>query len=208
MDSIPASPQQILARRNLLNVLLSSFDVILEFDPTTGGLKNWAWPRSKQFRWGRLPLAYFVGHRATNWLVFPCCLCAPLQGDVVESAVYIAATGPYRGFWVAGCAQDQCEYFVPLERFFNKGNILEREYPSRTPDPVRHVRDSAPMYKPERYGTPGLLDMISPHPLVMPQYEVPHSMELSVDDLIRRLDTWPRPGIPVEQFLELYAYPQ
>jgi hypothetical protein len=43
MDSIPASPQQILARRNLLNVLLSSFDVILEFDPTTGGLKNWAW---------------------------------------------------------------------------------------------------------------------------------------------------------------------
>jgi hypothetical protein len=68
-------------------------------------------PRSKQFRWGRLPLAYFAGHRATNWLVFPCCLCAPLQGDVVESAVYIAATGPYRGFWVAGCAQDQCEYF-------------------------------------------------------------------------------------------------
>ena len=32
-----------LTGRNLLNVLLSSFDVILEFDPTTGGLKNWAW---------------------------------------------------------------------------------------------------------------------------------------------------------------------
>jgi hypothetical protein len=53
---------------------------------------------------------YFAGHRATHWLLFPCCLCAEILGDGVESAVYIAGTGPYRGFWVASCAQDICKY--------------------------------------------------------------------------------------------------
>ena len=42
-------------------------------------------------------------------------------------------------------------------------------------------------------------------PVVMPRYNPPPLMELSVDDLVRRLDSWPRPGIPVEQLLELYA---
>jgi hypothetical protein len=55
-------------------------------------------------------MAYFAGHRATHLLVFPCCMCAQFLGDVTKSAVYIAATGPYRGFWVASCTQDLCEY--------------------------------------------------------------------------------------------------
>jgi hypothetical protein len=39
----------------------------------------------------------------------------------------------------------------------------------------------------------------------MPRYEPPPRVEPSVDELMRRLDTWPRPGIPVEQLLELLA---
>lgn len=34
-----------------------------------------------------------------------------MLGDVTESAVYIAATGPYHGLWVASCAQESCKYF-------------------------------------------------------------------------------------------------
>jgi hypothetical protein len=39
----------------------------------------------------------------------------------------------------------------------------------------------------------------------MPRYEPPPRVEPSVGELMRRLDTWPRPGIPVEQLLELLA---
>lgn len=39
----------------------------------------------------------------------------------------------------------------------------------------------------------------------MPRYDPPPAVEQTVSELMERLDTWPRPGIPVEQFLELYA---
>ena len=55
-------------------------------------------------------MCYFAGHRATHWLMFPCCMCAKYLGDIVESAVFVAATGPYRGFYVASCARDLCKY--------------------------------------------------------------------------------------------------
>ena len=41
--------------------------------------------------------------------------------------------------------------------------------------------------------------------VVMPRYEPPPDVEQSVSDMISRLDTWCRPGIPVEQFIALYA---
>ena len=39
----------------------------------------------------------------------------------------------------------------------------------------------------------------------MPRYKPPPILKPSVDVLFQRLDTWPRPGIPVEQLLELLA---
>ena len=62
-------------------------------------------PTNQDFEGHRLPMYYFAGHRATHWLEFLYCLCS------AESAIYITATGPYRGFWVASCAQDLCGYF-------------------------------------------------------------------------------------------------
>jgi len=76
-------------------------------------------------------------------------LCAEIFGDVTESAVYVATTSSYTGFWVASCAQDLCKYFgdysygihminddsrstVPLEAFFTKKDILEKEYASHS----------------------------------------------------------------------------
>lgn len=41
--------------------------------------------------------------------------------------------------------------------------------------------------------------------VVMPRYEPPPDVEQSIDDMMRNLDMWHRPGIPVEQFLGLYA---
>jgi len=101
-------------------------------------------PKSTESNQGRLSMAYFAGHRATHFLMFPCCIC------VTESAVYIAGTGLYRGFWVASCAQDLCGYIgdhsdvihitnnslsmmtVPLDYYFTKANILEKRYPNRS----------------------------------------------------------------------------
>jgi hypothetical protein len=42
-------------------------------------------------------------------------------------------------------------------------------------------------------------------PVVMPRYNPPPAVSHSVGELMGRLDTWPRPGIPVEQLLELLA---
>ena len=39
----------------------------------------------------------------------------------------------------------------------------------------------------------------------MPWYNPPPAVEQSVDELMGRLNTWPKPGIHVKQFLELYA---
>jgi hypothetical protein len=41
--------------------------------------------------------------------------------------------------------------------------------------------------------------------VAMPRYEPPANAEQSINEQILRLDMWPCPGIPVEQFLELYA---
>ena len=79
-------------------------------------------PQSEGFSRGRLPMCYFAGHRATHWLIFPCCLCAPLLGDVTESAIYVAITGPYQGFWVASCAQGLCKYFGDYADFIHAIN--------------------------------------------------------------------------------------
>lgn len=142
--------QQAKRHQELLNEILSSLDQVLEFNPKTGSLKPWAWwvffslirrgsvfslyiytwlklvsdrPKNKEFNGGRLPVCYFAGYRATHHLVFPCCLCAKFLGDVTESAVYIASTGPYRGFWVASCAQDLCDFtgeYAVLYKIMNK----------------------------------------------------------------------------------------
>ena len=41
--------------------------------------------------------------------------------------------------------------------------------------------------------------------VVMPRYNPLPAVSHSVGELMARLDTWPRPGIPVEQLLELLA---
>jgi hypothetical protein len=41
--------------------------------------------------------------------------------------------------------------------------------------------------------------------VVMPRYEPPPAVEHCAHEWMRRLDFWLKPGIPVEQFLELYA---
>jgi len=41
--------------------------------------------------------------------------------------------------------------------------------------------------------------------VVMPRYQPPPDIEESVSEMMLRLDSWIRPGIPVEQFLGLYA---
>ena len=43
------------------------------------------------------------------------------------------------------------------------------------------------------------------YPVDMLQYNPPPAIEHCIDELMGRLGTWPKPGIPVEQFLELYA---
>jgi hypothetical protein len=94
---------------------------------------------------------HLAGYRARHYLEFPCCLCAKLRGPVTEAAIYIAATGPYRNFWVASCALDLCGYFgkhlqrhrclnnshmmlatVPLEKFWVQKDLVEQDYPSRS----------------------------------------------------------------------------
>ena len=60
----------------------------------------------------RVPLYNLGNYRVSRQFQNPCCLCASENpSSVVESAIYVATAGPYRGFWVAACAQDSCGYF-------------------------------------------------------------------------------------------------
>jgi hypothetical protein len=83
-----------------------SISVIIDFDAA----------RPIDNRLERVPLYNLSDYRTTHCIQNPCCFCACPGStgarDVIESAIYIAATGPYRGFWVAGCAQNvSCGYF-------------------------------------------------------------------------------------------------
>ena len=87
---------------------------------------------------------YFAGHRATHWLLFPCCLCAEILSDGVESVVYIAGTGrpvhivDFRLHLILVAILMPSTLMnnsilmatVPLDFFLNKTSILEKGYSS------------------------------------------------------------------------------
>lgn len=127
--SLQQVDHHLSSNQRLLDKIQSTQDTILEFDILTGDTKTWAWYVLSRNRWTlcsmnllnfdrpkpegeeRIPVFRLAEYRATHLLKFPCCLCARLLDIVTESAVYIAATGEYRGFWVASCAKDMCGYF-------------------------------------------------------------------------------------------------
>jgi hypothetical protein len=138
------------SRQHLLDEILSTRDTILEYDRTTGATKAWAWcvlscyyhggscltsnsPRGKNNE--RIPIFHLVEYRDTHCFEYPCCLCAELAGAVTESAIYIAGSGLYRGFWVASCARELCGYFgehimssmTPKQNTLNARNSAARK---------------------------------------------------------------------------------
>jgi hypothetical protein len=58
-----------------------------------------------------VPLYNFDAYRQARDFDNPCCLCACERKKVTPTIIYVATTGPYRGFWVASCAQKSCGYF-------------------------------------------------------------------------------------------------
>jgi hypothetical protein len=56
-------------------------------------------------------------HRITYQFKAPCCVCAENSptADYIETAIYVATSGPYFGEYVAGCALNKCGYLSKLE---------------------------------------------------------------------------------------------
>src|SRR5882762_4123462 len=62
----------------------------------------------------RVPQYNLADYHARHIIQNPSCFCANAGSGsrvVTETAIYTATTGPYRGFWVTGCAQAVCSYF-------------------------------------------------------------------------------------------------
>ncbi|KIM72148.1 hypothetical protein PILCRDRAFT_93583 [Piloderma croceum F 1598] len=62
----------------------------------------------------------FRHHRDIRQMLGPCCLCPKIDTvgpDYVESAIYVATTGPFASQYVFGHARDKCGYMVFLKMY-------------------------------------------------------------------------------------------
>ncbi|TDL14631.1 hypothetical protein BD410DRAFT_845860 [Rickenella mellea] len=97
-------------------------------------------PNESPFTRGRVPPTEFSAYRRTHKFKFPCCLCPSLsrllgQNDrsriYTEAAIYRPTEGPYKGKFVAQCAQGRCGYLVPIEEIYTKSGVQPKIYPRR-----------------------------------------------------------------------------
>lgn len=73
---------------------------------------TYLWKSPSEFT-GRIPPSELNVYRDTHQILLPCCLCPladPHAPDHVESAIYEAREGEFKGKWVASCASESCAY--------------------------------------------------------------------------------------------------
>lgn len=62
-------------------------------------------------------MSCFSYYRAMHRMRNPLCICArdlETCTTIPEAAVYVAQSGRYQGYWVAGCARGRCGYLGEL----------------------------------------------------------------------------------------------
>jgi len=108
--------------------------------------------RIQNFKVVAFPYTTLLGIAPTQWLAFPCCLCAQTFGKITESAillylplVLIVDFGLHRARKTCASIFGECGYHrsyfdnsrlidgnSTTRGFFTKEGILEKEYPSRS----------------------------------------------------------------------------
>ncbi|KAI0055390.1 hypothetical protein BV25DRAFT_1921865 [Artomyces pyxidatus] len=169
---------------------------VLHYDCFARSVRIWKWPLDALGR--RIAPADLLDHRESHDMILPGCLCGMRPGPGwVESAVYPATAGPFRGHYIASCADGRCEYAVNLDRVYIQELLATKYYPTRGDD------DTAP---PEiRVANRAHLSRESIRPHAIPVYHPPAPVTPTPFDLLLRLDSQSQPGITLEQFLALFV---
>ncbi|KAI0055394.1 hypothetical protein BV25DRAFT_1843004 [Artomyces pyxidatus] len=192
-------------RQDLVTIRRGEAVRLYEYVAGSLGLIPWKWPIDAQGM--RISPADVIGHRESHNMRWPCCFCR-LHRGWVECAVYRATSGPFRGHYIASCAEGRCEYAVNLDRVYRQEELLTKTYPvrggGRSPD--AQAGDSAPPVIPITNRTHLSQESIRRLRIrSIALYHPPASVAPTPFDLLLRLDSHSQPGITVEQFLGLFV---
>ncbi|THH09488.1 hypothetical protein EW146_g8670 [Bondarzewia mesenterica] len=194
--------------RHYLHRIQSSLNQVLQYNPHSDRLSEWAWPVEGN---ARVTLSALRDYRLLHRFLGPCCLC-PLfapegQRAFTEAAIFMLTSGSRTGQYVAQCAQDECGYKVFMEKLYEKSGVLVRRYPARAPGEQRPPRvlhcseeSTVPFSRRPLKRTYALLDL---NDAAMPVWQAPpvhHTM-----DPFLQLDTAVRPGLTRSHFKALFA---
>ncbi|KAI0064191.1 hypothetical protein BV25DRAFT_1914420 [Artomyces pyxidatus] len=177
-----------------LYAIACAANAVMHYDHIGLMLALWSWPMDE---YGvRIAPAGLIDHRESHCMSLPCCLCSSLPGrGSRESAVYRATAGPYRGQYIASCADGGCGYVVNLERIYAQEGVHTKYYGPRD------INDTSPAII--TVTNEAHLRRINARAIAV--YHPPAPVPATPFDLLMRLDSHSQPGIPLDQFLGLFV---
>ncbi|TEB18470.1 hypothetical protein FA13DRAFT_1719867 [Coprinellus micaceus] len=115
---------------------LGDTPLILQYDKRVGDMRSWIWPHENGVP---IPPNKLDQYRYTHYFKGPCCVCAFVKDDCAFSEAKMgliqlirqSADANCLGQYAAICAKQECDYFVPLERYFGHPNLITGEYSKR-----------------------------------------------------------------------------